>query len=83
MKLTPDVQIFQTFDGVQFGVEICEDLWVNSTPSEKLAENGATLIVNLSASDEIIGKADYRRTLIKAKSGALLSAYMYADASIG
>ena len=66
-----------------FGVEICEDLWVNSTPSEKLAENGATLIVNLSASDEIIGKADYRRTLIKAKSGALLSAYMYSDASIG
>lgn len=66
-----------------FGVEICEDLWVNSTPSEKLAENGATLIVNLSASDEIIGKAEYRRTLIKAKSGALLSAYMYADASIG
>ena len=66
-----------------FGVEVCEDLWVNSTPSEKLAENGATLIVNLSASDEIIGKAKYRRTLIKAKSGALLSAYMYADASIG
>lgn len=66
-----------------FGVEVCEDLWVNSTPSEKLAQNGATLIVNLSASDEIIGKAEYRRTLIKAKSGALLSAYMYADASIG
>ena len=66
-----------------FGVEVCEDLRVNSTPSEKLAENGATLIVNLSASDEIIGKAEYRRTLIKAKSGALLSAYMYADASIG
>ena len=66
-----------------FGVEVCEDLWVTSTPSEKLAENGATLIVNLSASDEIIGKAEYRRTLIKAKSGALLSAYMYADASIG
>lgn len=66
-----------------FGIEICEDLWVNSTPSEKLAENGATLIINLSASDEIIGKANYRRTLIKAKSGALLSAYMYADASIG
>lgn len=66
-----------------FGIEICEDLWVNSTPSERLAENGATLIVNLSASDEIIGKAEYRRTLIKAKSGALLSAYMYADASIG
>ncbi|MCC8068262.1 MAG: NAD(+) synthase [Ruminococcus sp.] len=66
-----------------FGIEICEDLWVNSTPSERLAEQGATLIVNLSASDEIIGKSDYRRTLIKAKSGALLSAYMYADASIG
>ncbi len=66
-----------------FGIEICEDLWVGNTPSVKLAENGATVIFNLSASDEIIGKADYRRTIIKAKSGSLLCAYAYADAGVG
>ncbi|MGN0605165.1 MAG: NAD(+) synthase [Oscillospiraceae bacterium] len=66
-----------------FGVEICEDLWVGDTPSVKLAKQGANLIVNLSCSDEIIGKADYRRTIIKAKSGSLLCAYAYADAGIG
>lgn len=66
-----------------FGVEICEDLWVGDTPSVQLAKQGANLIVNLSCSDEIIGKADYRRTIIKAKSGSLLCAYAYADAGIG
>lgn len=66
-----------------FGVEICEDLWVGNSPSAKLAEQGAMLIVNLSCSDEIIGKADYRRTIIKAKSGSLVCAYAYADAGMG
>ncbi|MBR7085337.1 MAG: NAD(+) synthase, partial [Oscillospiraceae bacterium] len=58
-------------------------LWTADTPSVKLAQNGANLIFNLSASDEIIGKADYRRTIIKAKSGSLLCAYAYADAGVG
>jgi len=66
-----------------FGVEICEDLWVAETPSVKLAQNGAVIIFNLSASDEVIGKKEYRRTLVKAKSGSLLCAYAYADAGIG
>ena len=66
-----------------FGVEICEDLWVGDTPSVKLANSGAAIIFNLSASDEIIGKAEYRRTLVKAKSGSTLSVYAYADAGIG
>lgn len=66
-----------------FGVEICEDLWTAETPSVKLVQHGANLIFNLSASDEIIGKADYRRTIIKAKSGSLVCAYAYADAGIG
>ncbi len=68
---------------LSFGIEICEDLWVSSPPSERLAERGAAVIFNLSASDEVIGKADYRRTLIKARSGALACAYAYADAGIG
>lgn len=66
-----------------FGVEICEDLWVGETPSVNLAQSSATIIFNLSASDEIIGKSDYRRTIIKAKSGSLICAYAYADAGIG
>ena len=73
----------ENMPGFTFGIEICEDLWVGNTPSVKLAENGATVIFNLSASDEIIGKADYRRTIIKAKSGSLLCAYAYADAGVG
>ena len=66
-----------------FGVEICEDMWVSSTPSEKLAASGAVIIFNLSASDELIGKADYRRTLVKSHSGSLACIYAYADSGIG
>ncbi len=63
-----------------FGIEICEDLWAVSPPSEKLALCGATIIANLSASDETIGKDDYRRTLISSTSARLLSGYIYASA---
>lgn len=78
-------QIFscKEIPNLKFGIEICEDLWVADTPSVNLAKNGATIIFNLSASDEVIGKADYRRNLIKAKSGSLLCAYAYADAGVG
>ena len=68
---------------LRFGIEICEDLWVADTPSVALAKGGATIIFNLSASDEVIGKASYRRNLVKAKSGSLLCAYAYADAGVG
>ncbi len=74
---------FDWLTDIEFGIEICEDLWTADTPSVRLAQNGANLIFNLSASDEIIGKADYRRTIIKAKSGSLLCAYAYADAGVG
>ena len=63
--------------------EICEDLWVPESPSIKAAENGATVIVNLSASDEIIGKDEYRRNLISSVSARLIAGYIYADASDG
>ena len=66
-----------------FGVEICEDLWVPNPPSTELAQMGAHIIVNLSASDEIIGKAGYRRDLVRQQSGRLLCAYLYADAGFG
>ncbi len=65
------------------GVEICEDLWVPVSPSAALAASGATVIANLSASDEVIGKADYRRSLVSGQSARLLCAYLYADAGRG
>lgn len=68
---------------LKFGIEICEDLWVADSPSIRLAESGAVIIFNLSASDEVIGKSEYRRNLIKAKSGSLCCGYVYADAGIG
>ncbi len=74
---------FESMPNLKFGIEICEDLWVADTPSVRLAENGATIIFNLSASDEVIGKRDYRKNLIKAKSGSLCCGYVYADAGIG
>lgn len=65
------------------GVEICEDLWIASPPSTRLAQNGATLLLNLSSSDEIIGKAEYRRELVKNHSARITAAYVYADSGIG
>lgn len=65
------------------GVEICEDLWVSNAPSITLAESGATLICNLSASDETVGKAEYRRQLVSSQSARLICGYIYADAGLG
>lgn len=65
------------------GVEICEDLWVPQPPSVRHAVAGATVIANLSASDEVIGKAEFRRTLVSGQSSRLVCAYLYADAGRG
>lgn len=65
------------------GVEICEDLWVTSPPSETLAALGATVIINLSASDETVGKREYRRDLVRMQSAKELAAYIYADCGFG
>ncbi len=66
-----------------FAVEVCEDLWVPNPPSVSHAMNGATLILNLSASDETVGKAGYRRELVTGQSARLLCGYVYADAGHG
>lgn len=63
--------------------EICEDLWVPLPPSTNHALTGATLIVNLSASDEITGKDSYRRELLKGQSARLVCGYIYADIGEG
>lgn len=65
------------------GVEICEDLWVADSPSSSLAAAGATVILNLSASDEIVGKAQYRRELVAMQSAKAVCGYVYADACGG
>ena len=65
------------------GVEICEDLWAPEPPSAALAQAGATIILNLSASNELAGKAAYRRELVKSQSARLLCGYVYADAGEG
>ncbi|MCH4239714.1 MAG: NAD(+) synthase [Oscillospiraceae bacterium] len=68
---------------LKIGVEICEDLWVSAPPSILMAQAGATLILNASASDEIIGKAEYRRSLVQSQSARLYCTYVYADAGEG
>ena len=65
------------------GVEVCEDLWAPVPPSCAHALAGATVVCNLSASDETVGKADYRRALAAGQSGRLLCGYVYADAGHG
>jgi len=65
------------------GVEICEDLWTAEQPSSKLALGGATVILNLSASDEVASKDAYRRSLVIGQSGRLICGYIYADAGEG
>lgn len=69
--------------GLGIGLEICEDLWVPSPPGNRLAQSGATLLVNPSASNEGVGKADYRRQLVSQQSARCLSAYIYAASGVG
>lgn len=78
-------QIFvcESMPELKIAVEICEDLWVPNPPSTNHALAGATVIVNLSASNAVIGKADYRRNLVIGQSARLLAAYIYASAGEG
>lgn len=72
----------QLCDDVTIGIELCEDLWVTNPPSSKLATDGANIIVNLSASDEYVSKAQYRRDLIANQSARCICGYVYAGASV-
>lgn len=71
------------FPEFTFGIEICEDLWVPVAKSINLALSGANIICNLSASNEIVGKKDYRTMLVQQHSAQLVCAYIYADAGEG
>lgn len=72
----------QLCEGVVLGIELCEDLWTPAPPSSQLALDGANLIANLSASDEYVSKAQYRRELIAGQSARCICGYVYAGASV-
>lgn len=74
--------IFDLGDGAMLGVELCEDLWVPNPPSSSLALNGANIIANLSASDEYVSKAEYRRDLVLNQCARCVCAYVYSGASV-
>lgn len=81
LSFTP--QIFVTCDGVRFGVEICEDVWAPTPPSNHLALAGADIIFNLSASNELIGKHDYLCKLLAQQSARTITGYVYSSAGFG
>jgi NAD+ synthase (glutamine-hydrolysing) len=66
-----------------FGIEICEDLWAVTPPSNHMASNGANLFFNLSASNELIGKHEYREELVRTQSARCMAAYVYSSAGVG
>lgn len=70
-------------DALCFGVEVCEDLWVPIPPSSEMALQRASLLVNISASNEMAGKHDYLRSLIRQQSARTMSAYLYVSAGFG
>lgn len=74
---------FGSSNKVKLAIEICEDLWTPAPPSIRHALNGATIIVNLSASNETIGKSAYRRELVKGQSARLVCGYIYSTAGDG
>ncbi len=83
IRVSNDPMIFTTCDGARFGIEICEDLWAPTPPSNRLSLAGADMIFNLSASDELIGKHQYLRSLICQQSARTMSGYIYASCGFG
>ena len=75
--------VCQSMQGLAVGCEICEDLWVANPPGTGHALMGATIVANLSASNETIGKDEYRELLVKSASARLICGYIYASAGEG
>lgn len=85
-KLKTDVcrqAIFETEDSVRFGIELCEDLWAPLPPSTMLSVDGAEIILNLSASNELLSKREYRQQLISQQSARCQCGYVYVSAGMG
>lgn len=83
ITVTPQPTLFRTCDGVLFGIEICEDVWAPAPPSNNLALSGADVIFNLSASDELIGKHMYLKSLLSQQSARTISGYVYSGCGFG
>ncbi len=83
VHVSAEPQVFVTRDGVKFGIEICEDVWAPTPPSNNLALAGADIIFNLSASDELIGKHTYLKSLLSQQSARMISGYVYSSCGFG
>lgn len=83
LTVYPDPVLFSTCDGVKFGIELCEDVWSPVPPSNSLALAGADIIFNLSATDDLIGKNAYLRSLIAQQSARLICGYVYSSCGFG
>ena len=83
VSVTPGPTLFATCDGVNFGIEICEDVWAPVPPSNALTMAGADLVFNLSASDELAGKHQYLRSLLCQQSARTMCGYVYASCGFG
>jgi len=81
--VTPELQIFRTSEGVSFAIEICEDLWAPTPPSNHLTLAGAEIIFNLSASDELAGKHTYLKSLLAQQSARTICGYVYSSSGFG
>ena len=83
VSVSADPKLFVTTYGMKFGVEICEDVWAPIPPSNNLALSGADIIFNLSASNELIGKHAYLKSLLAQQSARTISGYVYASSGFG
>ena len=83
VRVSAEPQVFRTCDGACFGIEICEDVWAPLPPSNNLALAGADIILNLSASDELIGKHDYLLSLLAQQSARMMCGYVYSSCGFG
>ena len=83
INISATPKLFQTAGGVKFGVEICEDVWAPVPPSNNLTMAGADIIFNCSASNELIGKHNYLRSLVAQQSARTISGYVYASCGFG
>ena len=83
VAMSAEPKVFQTTAGVKFGVEICEDVWAPVPPSNNLTMAGADIILNCSASDEVLGKHQYLRSLLAQQSARTISGYVYSSCGFG
>ena len=83
VSVSSEPKLFVTSDGMKFGIEICEDVWAPIPPSNNLAVAGADIIFNLSASNEVLGKHTYLKSLLAQQSARTICGYVYASCGFG